>query len=551
MAVNAAEEGLTPAESEKARGPDQLLPDLGANVEQQPKKESPVRFALLFIALGVAVFTGGLDANLIAPAVPAITDSFGSTSDAGWYGTAYYLSLSCCQMAWAQIYKAFPAKPVFFSAFILFLLGTLVGALAPSSAAVIIGRAISGAGISGSFVGGLIIVSYIITLRWRPIITAIFALVIGSTMTAGPVVGGALTSRLSWHWCFWISLPIGGFSLLLAPLGSPVKDPEGRRDGFKQLLEEFDILGFALWVLAVVCLTLFLQFGGTRYDWTGGQLIALYVVTGLLLVLFSFVQVRRGERALVPGRIIKQRSVACSALYVLFMQTVKAQITYFLPIFFQAAQNKTALESGVDTIPSFLSYFTFQILANLAISWLGLYTPFMLVGSLLGTAGTALLSTLTTSTPAPRWIGYQILALSGFGIGFNGPQIAAQTVFQDPSDVPTALTIITTCQDLGGSLGTSIGSAIFTSVVRRQVQSVIPNITAEQIFGAGITGLQAMVKPEQRSSIAEAYAYGVRVIFYGSTAFAAATFILACFIEWKSVKEKPKDSERRNEMAET
>ncbi|KAI0540239.1 major facilitator superfamily domain-containing protein [Xylaria digitata] len=518
----------------------------------KPKKESLLRSAILFLSLGIAVFAGGLDANVVAPAVPAITDDFGSAQDAGWYGTAYYLALSSCQMAWAQIYKSFPAKPVFFLAFIVFELGNLVSALAPNSAAVIVGRALAGAGISGSFVGGLIIVSYIIPLRWRPIIIAIFALVIGSTQTGGPVVGGALTSRLSWHWCFWISLPIGGLSLFLAPIGSPVKDPEGRRGGIKQLVEEFDFIGFTLWVLAVISLTLVLEFGGGRFDWTSGPLIALYVITVFFFVLFTFTQIRRGDAALAPGRIVKHRSFAASALYVLSMQAVKAQITYFLPIFFQAAQNKTALESGVSTIPSFLSYFIFQIIANVSVSWIGVYAPFMLVGGLIGTAGTALLSTLTTSTPAPRWIGYQILALSGFGIGFNGPQIAAQTIFRDPNDTPIALTIITTCQDLGGSLGISIGSAIFTSLVRQRVQDVIPDVTAAQIFGAGITGLQGLVSPEERPLIAEAYAYGVRVIFYVSVALAALTPILACFVDWKSVKEKDEGSATGStEMTET
>ncbi|KAI0431927.1 major facilitator superfamily domain-containing protein [Xylaria sp. FL1042] len=512
------------------------------NNETRKSIRSLLRSSILFLSLGIAVFAGGLDANVVAPAVPAITDDFGSAEDAGWYGTAYYLALSSCQMAWAQIYKSFPAKPVFFIAFIIFEIGNLVSALAPNSAAVIIGRALAGSGISGSFVGGLIIVSYIIPLRWRPIIIAIFALVIGSTQTGGPVVGGALTSRLSWHWCFWISLPIGGLSLLLAPFGSPVKDPEGRREGIKQLIEEFDFIGFALWILAVVSLTLVLQFGGGRFDWTSAPLIALYVITVFFFALFSYTQVRSGDAALAPGRIMKHRSFAASALYVLSMQAVKAQITYFLPIFFQAAQNKNALDSGVSTIPSFLSYFIFQILANVSVSWIGLYAPFMLVGGLIGTAGTALLSTLTTSTPPPRWIGYQILALSGFGIGFNGPQIAAQTIFRDPSDTPIALTIITTCQDLGGSLGISIGSAIFTSLVRQRVQKVIPDVTADQIFGAGITGLQALVSPEQRPLIAEAYAYGVRVIFYVSVALAAVTPILACFVDWKSVKEKDEGS---------
>ncbi|KAH8657727.1 major facilitator superfamily domain-containing protein [Xylariales sp. PMI_506] len=490
--------------------------------------------------MAIAVFCGALDINLISPAIPAITNSFHSSEDEGWYGTTYDLALSCCQLAWAQIYKAFPAKFVFFGAFIVFELGALIAALAPNSAALILARTISGAGISGSFVGALIIVSYVVPLRWRPIMTAFFSVLIGSTQTAGPVLGGALTSRLSWRWCFWINLPLGGLTLIFALFGSSIKEPENKRDGktMKQVIREFDVLGLIMWTLAVVCLTLLLQFGGVRFEWTSGPLIALYVLTALFFVLFAVSQVRNGEKALAPLRIVKQRSLACSALYVLFMQAAKSVIAYYLPIFFQAAQGDSALQSGVNTIPNFLSYVLFQIMASLCISWSGYYTPFMLVGSALAVAGTALLSTLGVSTQPASWIGYQILSAAGFGIGYNGPQIAAQTVFQDPRDTPTALTIITTVQDLGGSLGISIGSAIFGSLVRRQLLRVLPDITTEQISNAGITGLQAMVAPDQESLVAEAYAYASRMVFCGSAALTASTLILACFVEWKSIKEK-------------
>lgn len=235
-------------------------------------------------------------------------------------------------MAWSQIYKAFPARSVFFGGFAVFEVGALVGALAPNSAAVIIGRAISGAGISGTFVGALIIVSYIIPLRYRPLMGGFFSVLIGSTQSAGGVLGGALTSAWSWRWCFWINLPLGGLSMLLALLGTNIETPRGRRGGktTKQLVREFDAVGFLIWVPAVICLTLILQFGSIRYSWDSGAMVALYAVTALMFLLFAVVQQRKGEMALVPGRIVKQRSLACSALYVLLMQAAKSQLAYFV-----------------------------------------------------------------------------------------------------------------------------------------------------------------------------------------------------------------------------
>ncbi|GAB7357565.1 hypothetical protein MBLNU459_g0077t1 [Dothideomycetes sp. NU459] len=543
-------------------------------LETDEKQDLTPRLVILFAAMAVAVFCGALDMNSIAAAVPSITNSLGDTEDEAWYGTAYYLALSCCQMAWTQIYKAFPAKLVFFGAFLFFEAGALVSALAPNSMGIIIGRTISGAGISGSFIGAWIIVSYVVPLRYRPLASAFFSIIIGSTQTAGPVIGGALTTRLSWRWCFWVNLPIGGFAVLLALLGGKIKDPQSRRDGRtpKQVIRDFDLFGFTLWILAVICLTVLLQFGGSKYAWNSGPIVTLFIMTVLFVGGFAVVQKQQGEKSLAPLRIMKQRSLACSAFYILMMQAAKAQLTYFvslhqscapdefsymivanadnakLPIFFQAVRGTSALQSGLNTIPNFLSFVIASISASIAVTWLGYYTPFMLVGSALGVAGTALLSMLTVSTPTARWIGYQILTGGGFGIGFNGPQIAAQTVFQDHRDTPTAMTIITSFMDLGGSLGISIGGAILSSRVRQSLHALLPDLTTKQISEAGLTGLQALVAPDKRQLVAEAYASGVSAVFYATTSLSAATILLACGVEWRSIKDKYDPTENDEEI---
>lgn len=217
-------------------------------------------------ALSMAVFLVAMDVNVIATAVPHITGEFRSLEDVGWYGSAFLMTTCAFQVLFGRIYTIFQAKWVFVAAILVFMAGSLVAALASSSTIFIVGRAIQGMGTSGILSGGLIIISQVVPLRMRSFIGGAIGAMEGVAMISAPVLGGVLTDKLNWRWCFYINLPIGGFVLIVVFLF--LRIPEANRPQaakkatFLQTLYQLDVIGAALLVPPIVCLLLALQDGG-------------------------------------------------------------------------------------------------------------------------------------------------------------------------------------------------------------------------------------------------------------------------------------------------
>ncbi len=135
----------------------------GKDAEAQDEdKDYPhgLKLVTLITALCLAVFLVALDQTIIATAIPKITDQFNSITDIGWYGSAYFLTSTALQPTFGRIYKVFHIKFVFLTAIAVFEVGSLICAVAPSSTALIVGRAIAGIGVGGIFSGSLIIIAH-------------------------------------------------------------------------------------------------------------------------------------------------------------------------------------------------------------------------------------------------------------------------------------------------------------------------------------------------------------------------------------------------------
>jgi len=172
---------------------------------EEPETEyaSGLKLATIMVALCLAVFLVALDNTIIATAIPKITDDFSALNDIGWYASSYLLTSCAFQLLFGKFYTIFSIKWVFLIAIAIFELGSLICGVAPTSIALIIGRAIAGVGSAGIFSGGLIIIAYSVPLPKRPIYTGLVGAMYGIASVVGPLLGGAFTDHLTWRWCFY------------------------------------------------------------------------------------------------------------------------------------------------------------------------------------------------------------------------------------------------------------------------------------------------------------------------------------------------------------
>jgi MFS family permease len=179
----------------------------------------------------------------------------------------------------------------------------------------IAGRTVAGIGGAGIFSGALIIAAHCMPLQYRPIYTGAIGAVSGIAAIAGPLLGGALTDRATWRWCFWINLPFGALTtavvLFLTPAMAP--RPQGRASAANQTalqrLARLDWPGMAAVIPAIVCCLLALQWGGTVYAWDSARIVGLFIAAFVLLCCFVGIQFWKKDNATLPPRIMKNRSV--------------------------------------------------------------------------------------------------------------------------------------------------------------------------------------------------------------------------------------------------
>ncbi|OAA37406.1 Major facilitator superfamily domain, general substrate transporter [Metarhizium rileyi] len=496
---------------------------------------SGLKFIMLIVSAFTAMFLVSLDKMIITTAIPHITDEFQSKADVGWYGTAYLLTNCAFQLVFGKLYKFLPVKTMFLTSLLLFEAGSAICGAAPNSIALIFGRVIAGLGAGGILPGVMMIIVYAIPLHKRPKYQGFFGALFGVASLLGPTVGGAFTTHVTWRWCFYINLPIGIPVMVLIFFLLDVPDQPGTQLSLQDRLRQANILGFICLVPGIICLCLLLQYGGTTYAWSDRRIIALFVVAFVLLIAFVLVQVWLPDQAILPPRIPTQRSIASGFWVSMCVGAHQTIFLYYLPIWFQAIQGKQAVESGIDLLPMVLVTAAAAIGNGQLVSFIGYYTPSLLIGVCLTAIGAGLLTTFGVDTSEGKWIGYQILYGFGLGLASQAPNMAAQTVLPK-QDVAIGASLMFFAQTLFGAIFVSVGQNVLDNQLTDRLQG-IPGMNPDINKSTGATDILDNIDTKYRASAFEAYNNALRVVFQVALCMACLALPGALALEWRSVKK--------------
>ncbi|KAK3168685.1 hypothetical protein OEA41_005133 [Lepraria neglecta] len=282
-------------------------------------------------------------------------------------------------------------------------------------------------------------------------------------------VGGAFaTSSATWRWAFYINLVIGAvFTPAYLLLFPSINTQPGKT--LKEKCKMIDWIMTMIFLAGAACFTLAVSFGGTRFAWTSGTEIALWTMTGVLLVVTVLLTIFH------PGLTKENRLYPAN-----FLRRPILTMTYYIPLFFQFLLGDGPLQAGIRLLPFIIFMVLFSMLNGALMPKLGYVTPWYSFSSAMILIGSALMYTVNTNTLTSNLYGYTILVGAGSGCYL----VAGFAIVQSPvpvKDIANAVGAMTISQDLGMTVFLAISGTLYQNFSLHNVAPVLPNTSPAEI----------------------------------------------------------------------
>ncbi|KAH7369740.1 major facilitator superfamily domain-containing protein [Rhexocercosporidium sp. MPI-PUGE-AT-0058] len=436
------------------------------------------------------------------------------------------------------LYRMFNLKIMYLGFVGVFELGCLVAGTATSSSALIVGRAISGIGSGGLITGTTTIIAATVPLNRRAFVMGVGMACLALGQTVGPILGGVLTN-VSWRWCFYINLPLGGVVAIV--LGFFIKFPVKRLTTTEltvlQRIMTIDIVGFLGFASACVLLLLGLEQGGDTYAWNSATVIGLLCGGAVMFAGLIGWFIHRGDAALIPPRLSRDRINLAIGITAFVQSGGVFTAAYWLPIWFQGVKGASPLSSGTMILPSVISQLIASLICGGLVQKTGYYLPEVIGGNCLVLAGAALMSSMQPGTPMGNWIGYQILLGTGRGFVMQLLVTAIQTNLP-AEDASLGSAYVLFAQYFGGAIFAAVTKTVFTSSIGPAISKYAPDLDPALLINSGVTELRHVVPAQYLEGAILAYNQSINHVFDVQLAAASAALLTGCFVGWRKVNAK-------------
>ncbi|HEV7752121.1 MAG TPA: DHA2 family efflux MFS transporter permease subunit [Baekduia sp.] len=486
------------------------------------------RRRVLIVASGLmlVMLLASLDQTIVSTALPTIVGDLGGLQHISWVVTAYLLAITAVTPLYGKLGDLYGRKVVLQGALVLFLIGSALCGLAQGLTELIVFRAIQGLGGGGLMVSAQAAIGDVVAPSQRGRYSGLFGAVFGVSSVAGPLIGGFLTTHVSWRAIFYVNLPLGALAFAVLAVTLPSVSERRRH--------EIDYLGTALLALGLSALILATTLGGTTFDWASPEIVGMGIVCVASLVVLGFVEQRAAEPILPPSLFRNRVFVVCAAVSLVVGFALFGALTY-LPLFQQVVRGLSPTASGLQLIPVMAGLLTSSIISGQIITRTGRYKIWPILGTAIAAVGLYLLSSLDEHTATGAAAFHMLILGLGLGMVMQVLILAVQnSVSYEQLGVATSGA--TLFRSIGGSLGTAVLGAIFTGRLTRELADKLPagsgNASGGGINPAEIGQLPAPVHDAYISAFTDA----LHVVFLVATGVVLVAFLLSWLIEERPLR---------------
>jgi EmrB/QacA subfamily drug resistance transporter len=484
----------------------------------------------VFIGLMLVLLMAALDQTIVSTALPTIVGDLGGLTHISWVVTAYLLAQTAVTPIYGKLGDLYGRKIVLQVALVVFLIGSALCGAAQNLTELIVFRAVQGLGGGGLIVGTMAAIGDVVAPRDRGRYQGMFGAVFGLASVIGPLLGGFLTTSLTWRWIFYVNLPIGvlAFAVLAATLPSRSDETHHR----------IDYLGAALLAGALSALVLCCTLGGTTYGWGSPVVVGLGVASLVLVVLFANAERRAAEPILPPRLFANPVFSVTSAIGLVVGFALFGSVTY-LPLFLQVVNGASPTGSGLQILPLMLGLLITSIASGQIISRTGTYKPFPIAGTAVMVIGLALLSTMDASTTRVEASAFMFVLGLGLGLVMQVLVLAVQNAV-DYRDLGVATSGATLFRSIGGSVGTAVLGSIFSNRLSAELSSSLP-ASARHALGGGIgqanpAALHRLPAPIHAIYVA-AFTNALGTVFVVAAVVAGVAFLLSWALPQRQLRD--------------
>ncbi len=460
---------------------------------------APREVMIVLPGLLLAILLAMLDNLIVSTALPRIVGDLGGVAHLSWVVTAYILASLVVTPFYGKLGDMYGRKKFFIVAIVIFLAGSALAGQSHSMAELIAFRAVQGLGAGGLMVGAMATLGDIVAPRERGRYMSYMMVVMMLATIGGPLIGGYITTSLSWRWIFYINLPVGGAALvyIISTLHLPAR----------RVSHRVDYLGGGLLAVAATSLVLLATWGGTEYPWASGQIIGLALLAVAASAAFGVVEMRVAE-PILPLHVFKNRNFSVTMALTFLTGLAMFGALTFLPLYQQTVQGESPTLSGLALTPMMIGVTITSIVAGQVTTRTGRYKIFPILGGAIMGAAMYLLTNLGIGTTRTTSAIYYVILGLGMGFLMQMVSLIAQNSVEQ-KDMGVASSARMFFQQIGGSLGVAAFGAIFArrlteSLAAAAGSGVHVNISGASIDPATVNSLPAAVRHDVFFAIAHA-----------------------------------------------